>query len=57
LFGGTLTLNNSRVADNTAGHGGGIFNFHGTVTLSNSKVTKNNPDNCEPPGTIGGCTG
>jgi hypothetical protein len=27
------------------------------VTLSATPVTGNTPDNCEPPGTIAGCTG
>jgi hypothetical protein len=50
-------LNHSQVTGNTAAHGGGIFNNGGTVTLSATSVTGNNPDNCEPPGTIPGCTG
>jgi hypothetical protein len=64
----TLTLNNSQVNNNRAGgDGGGIANgiplpgpmplIGGTVTLNHSQVTGNNPDNCEPPGTIAGCTG
>jgi len=57
LIGGQLTLNHSQVTGNTAAHGGGIFNNGGTVTLSATSVTGNNPDNCEPPGTIPGCTG
>ena len=57
LPGGALTLNRSRVTGNTAAHGGGIFNNGGTVTLTASSVTRNTPDNCEPPGTIPGCTG
>ena len=57
LIGGQLTLNHSQVTGNTASHGGGIFNNGGTVTLSATSVTGNNPDNCEPPGTIAGCTG
>jgi predicted outer membrane repeat protein len=57
LFGGTVTLNHSQVTGNTAPHGGGIFNFHGTVTLSKTSVTGNQVDNCEPTGTIPGCTG
>jgi hypothetical protein len=50
-------LNHSQVTGNTASHGGGIFNNGGTVTLSATSVTGNNPDNCEPPGSIPGCTG
>jgi hypothetical protein len=57
LIGGQLTLNHSQVTGNTASHGGGIFNNGGTVTLSATSVTGNNPDNCEPPGSIAGCTG
>ena len=57
LPGGALTLNHSKVTGNTAAHGGGIFNNGGTVTLTASSVTRNTPDNCEPPGTITGCTG
>jgi hypothetical protein len=57
-----LTLNNSHVTGNSAsGGGGGIFNadFGGptTVTLNHTQVTGNTPDNCEPPGTVGGCAG
>jgi len=37
--------------------GGGIFTVGGTVTLSAGTVAGNNPDNCEPTGTIAGCTG
>jgi hypothetical protein len=57
LPGGALTLNHSEVTGNTAAHAGGIFNSGGTVTLAASSVTGNTPDNCEPPGTIAGCTG
>jgi len=57
LTGGALTLNHSQVTGNTAAHGGGIFNSGGMVTLAATSVTGNNPDNCEPPGTISGCTG
>jgi len=37
--------------------GGGIANLGGTVTLKGTRVAGNIPDNCEPPGTIPGCTG
>ena len=57
LIGGALTLNHSQVTGNAAAHGGGIFNNGGTVTLAATSVTGNTPDNCEPPGTIAGCTG
>jgi hypothetical protein len=52
-----ITLNHSQVTGNTAAHGGGIFNFGGTITLKATSVTGNNPDNCEPPGSIAGCVG
>ena len=54
--GGDVTLKNSQVSQNTASHGGGIFNNGGTVTLSHTKVTDNVVDNCEPTNTIAGCT-
>jgi len=57
LPGGAVTLHNSQVTGNVAAHGGGIFNSGGSVTLSNTAVTGNTPDNCEPPGTIAGCSG
>jgi hypothetical protein len=40
-----------------AAHGEGIFNNGGTVTLAKTSITGNTPDNCEPPGTVPGCTG
>ena len=56
-FGG-LAMTGSRVLDNTAAAGGGIANQEGgTVTLTGTRVAGNIPDNCEPPGTIPGCTG
>jgi hypothetical protein len=55
--GGDLTLTHSEVRHNNAPHGGGIFNRGGTVTLSDSNVTDNHVDNCEPAGSIAGCTG
>jgi len=55
---GVLTINGSKITGNSAsGGGGGIINMGGTVTLKGTKVTGNVPDNCEPPGTITGCTG
>jgi hypothetical protein len=56
LFGGDVTLEHSQVRHNAAAHGGGIFNNHGTVTLSRTHVAGNYVDNCEPTGTIAGCT-
>jgi predicted outer membrane repeat protein len=45
------------VKDNSAGvGGGGIYNNgKGTVNLFYAQVSGNNPDNCEPVNTIGGC--
>src|SRR5215831_5775001 len=54
---GELAMTGSRVLDNTAAAGGGIANQGGTVTLTSTRVAGNSPDNCEPPGTIAGCTG
>jgi len=55
---GALAMTGSRVLDNTAAAGGGIANQEGgTVTLTGTRVAGNLPDNCEPPGTIPGCTG
>ena len=55
---GRLAMTGSRVLDNTAAAGGGIANQEGgTVTLTGTRVAGNTPDNCEPPGTITGCTG
>jgi hypothetical protein len=59
--GGAMTVTRSAVTDNTAnggtGSGGGIFQASGTVTLSRSQVRNNKPDNCDPAGSIPGCTG
>jgi hypothetical protein len=49
-------VTHSQVKHNTAAHGGGIFNNGGTVTLQKTHVTQNHVDNCEPTGTIAGCT-
>jgi hypothetical protein len=55
---GVLTIKGSKITGNSAsGSGGGIVNQDGTVTLRGTRVTGNTPDNCEPPGTIAGCTG
>jgi predicted outer membrane repeat protein len=60
---GTTTLDNSTVTENSAGSaqagsaGGGIFDFSATVSLNNSMVSVNTPDNCDPTGTVTGCTG
>jgi hypothetical protein len=61
--GGNLSLQNVTITGGSADIGGGIenaggiFTNGGTVTLSATPVTGNTPDNCEPPGTIAGCTG
>jgi hypothetical protein len=57
LIGGALSLNHSHVTGNAAGHAGGFFNNGGPETLSATSVTGNTPDNCEPLGSITGCTG
>jgi hypothetical protein len=56
--GGALTIKFSKVTRNTAAQGGGIFAVPGSpVTLKFAIIAKNNPDNCEPPGSIPGCNG
>jgi len=53
-----LTIKDSKITGNSAsGFGGGIINQDGTVTLTGTQVAGNAPDNCQPPGTIAGCTG
>jgi hypothetical protein len=55
---GVLTITGSKITGNVAsGSAGGILNLDGTVTLTGTLVAGNVPDNCEPPGTIAGCTG
>lgn len=57
LVGGKLVLWHTLVAENTAAHGGGIFNNLGTVKLfSASKVSGNTVGNCAPTNSIAGCT-
>jgi hypothetical protein len=41
---GTLTLQNSTLANNTASEGGGILNATGTLTLQNSTLANNSAD-------------
>lgn len=60
----TLVMNNGAVTGNSAeGGGGGIFSFSfdpagtASATLHNVNVFSNTPDNCEPPGSVSGCTG
>lgn len=47
------------VGNTAATAGGGIYGdgSPATATLTNSPVLVNKPDNCEPPGSITGCTG
>lgn len=57
-----LTLRNTLVSGNTApGGGGGIANPLGSattpVTSIISRITANRPDNCEPVGSVPGCSG
>ncbi|MEV6839401.1 right-handed parallel beta-helix repeat-containing protein [Streptomyces sp. NPDC051133] len=55
---GTARLTSSAVTGNRAGAGGGIFKVgDGSVVLTRSRVSGNTPDNCEPPGSVPGCTG
>jgi predicted outer membrane repeat protein len=56
---GTVDATGSAVEHNTASTGGGgIYDGPGTdvVTLASSPVLYNKPDNCEPAGTVTGCT-
>jgi hypothetical protein len=52
----TLNLGSTKVYNNSAGDGGGIFNS-GAVSLASSPVFGNNPNNCAPPGSVPGCSG
>lgn len=60
--GGTTTswsLADSTVSGNRAGaRGVGIYDdgTEATVTLTKSSLARNKPDNCEPSGSITGCT-
>jgi len=54
---GRLIMKGSLVTRNTASAAGGIAELSGTVVLRATTVTRNAPDNCEPAGTIPGCTG
>ncbi len=60
----SLTLNNTQVTGNTASDSaGGILNGFdglaapGAIALHHTQVANNTPDQCEPTGTIAGCTG
>jgi len=37
--------------------GGGISDNGGTVNVSMAVITGNQPDNCDPVGTVPGCSG
>jgi predicted outer membrane repeat protein len=53
---GTTRISGTQIANNSARHGGGIYNDDGTVRLFGSTVVNHNvPDNCEPAGSILGC--
>jgi hypothetical protein len=57
---GSLDASSTKITGNRAvGGGGGIFDdgTEATVTLTHSSPTGNEPDNCEPLGSIIGCTG
>src|SRR5215475_2365226 len=54
---GRLVMKGSLVTRNTASAAGGIAKLGGTVVLRATTVIRNAPDNCEPAGTIPGCTG
>jgi hypothetical protein len=68
VFYDTLTLNSSTITENIAGgpgagsfplpaSGGGIHTLNGQVTLTNdTTVTANNPNNCDDPEAVPGCT-
>jgi hypothetical protein len=46
------------IRNRASGGGGGIYDGPDMIVmLTNSQVTGNKPDNCEPPGSITGCTG
>jgi hypothetical protein len=42
FYSGALTITDSTISKNTAGTGGGIFNYLGTVTIANSTISGNN---------------
>ena len=57
---GAVAAADTTISRNTARGGGGIYQIEGDgygVRLTRSAVLHNIPDNCEPPGTIMGCTG
>jgi predicted outer membrane repeat protein len=55
---GAVAATGSQVTRNSAVAGGGIYDDLGSSTkLTSSPVQHNEPDNCEPPDSITGCTG
>ena len=56
---GEVAATGTSITYNTATGGGGLYNGPGTdtVTLTTSPVQHNKVDNCEPSGSITGCTG
>lgn len=57
---GTATFTNSVIQYNTANStGGGIYNntCRCLITLKNTQVRVNQPNNCQPTGSVTGCTG
>jgi hypothetical protein len=62
----TVNLDHSKVLSNTAeggtaadSQGGGIYNANtasGSVTLTQTQVRNNHPDQCDPTGSVPGCT-
>jgi hypothetical protein len=57
---GPAEVSGTQITGNRAvGGGGGIYDdgTEATATLTDSSPAGNKPDNCEPPGSITGCTG
>jgi hypothetical protein len=64
--GGPATLNYSKVVNNTAAGatladslGGGIYNSNsasGAIILTGTSVADNHPDQCDPTGSVPGCS-
>ena len=53
----TLTVNRTVIYSNVAAvDGGGIYNDDETVTLNGALIYANHPDNCDPVGTVAGCS-
>jgi predicted outer membrane repeat protein len=56
---GTVDAESTQITGNRAVRGGGIYNdgTSATTALTQTSPSRNRPDNCEPTGTITGCTG